>query len=205
MVKKIIATIEDIETLSQEAKRGNLKSESRLKQINKTLSKRANERMRELRRAGYQTAAYTRLEDFITSTYGANAKGLRTSFSDIESLQENVEAAIKFLNWQTSTISGEKTRRQNIINTMQNRGLDITPDIQEDFLRFLESDAWAEFKHIDSGERLEEAVNALQNGATINQLEELFEKYKREQLDVFEVMDQWQEVGVNENPFSTDD
>lgn len=187
-----VPTQQDIDKMYRRAAKGDHTALSELLHINRQLSRRANNRMADLRKAGFDTPALRRAEYYLQES-GVKGKGFRTGKKlDLDTVTENLEQVSQFLNFQTSTISGERKRRAAILNGLRDYGINIDKKDEQQFLSFLESDAWSEFKYISSGRILEEAAEKISAGASMQDLKDAYERYQSGELDIFEAWDVWE-------------
>lgn len=187
-----VPTQQEIDKMYRRAAKGDQTALSELLRINRQLSRRANNRMSDLRKAGFETAALRRAEYYLQES-GVKGKGFRTGKKlDLDTVTENLEQVSQFLNFQTSTISGERKRRADILNGLRDYGINIDKKDEQQFLDFLESDAWSEFKYISSGKILEEAAEKISAGASMQDLKDAYERYQSGELDIFEAWDAWE-------------
>lgn len=207
-----IPTTEYIQSLYNE---GNIEE---LRQINETLAKRTNERMRQLEKHDFDsTAAYQRAKSFIDkSTFSKNNRFSRSKNIDAEELVKQVKQEANFLRWQTSTVAGELKRRENIFASLTDKerrdpsnGKIIGPvidtpsegdldEFKKSFLDFLDNDAWEELKkHMYYSDILKDAGAAVASGASVEKLAEAINEYKggnREKGDLITIWDNWTNV-----------
>ena len=208
---KAIPTVQEIDSLYQNAINGDQAAIDQLGRLNQTMSKRANERMRDLERKDMATtAAYNRAKYWISEEYGGNyfKQNAKTSISfGVDEMVENLENASNFLRWQTSTAAGEKRRRKNIIESLEQSDADFfsslsdeteasITEIKNKLLDFFDTDAWADIRKSNEGGTnplVQEAVEALQNGALIGDLKRAFKDYqlKKTDTDQFQLWDAW--------------
>ena len=193
-----LPTTQDIDTLTRKAERGDFQAAKDLRENLTRLTRLANQRMRRLSAAGFGgTAAKTRAEYFLQEEFG------RTTFSaskqlTIDDASLMLERTVQFLRWQTSTISGEKKRREHILESLKDskKAGFVNPTNKEEFLNFLDSDAWKEFKLVSSRDFIKEAEEKVDSGARVEGLEKLFDDYLKkkdtnEEIDIFQVWDAW--------------
>ena len=155
------------------------------------LARRANQRLRALERAGYNTAAY-RLATFDTQDFNnSNRFSSRVRGRSDEDLQREYDSIVKFLGWKTSTVSGERKRRENIIKAFENKGLTI--DNPQEFLDFLASEIGQDMMAFDSGQVPGQVADALRRGRTLDELIYIYNNRDDDEssLDIF---DDWVEM-----------
>lgn len=158
------------------------------------LARRANQRLRALERAGYNTAAY-RLATFDTQDFNnSNRYSTRVRGRTDEDLQKEYDSIVKFLGWKTSTVSGEKKRRENIINAFEDKGITITNP--QEFLDFLASEIGQDMMAFDSGQTPGAVAEALRRGRTLDELLDMYNNRDDDEssLDVF---DEWMEMDIS--------
>ena len=116
MARKIsLPTMQQIEAI---AASGDVEQ---LRAINERLAKTANQRMRQLEKSGYEgTAAYKIAKDFIWQEADYTHGGVFSRSKDLkeDQLVEQIEKEVTFLRSKTSTVSGEKARRQKIFESL---------------------------------------------------------------------------------------
>lgn len=211
--RKSVPTIEQIRELYDA---GDFKA---LQSINETLAKRSNERLRQLEKYDYETAAYKRAQNFIKeSDFAKNKRFSRSKKMDIDSLYDQLKQESNFLRWQTSTIAGENKRREEIFKSLTEQRIDeatgdiINPAIdlptnmdtdvfKKKFLDFLDTNAWDELKkHIYSSNILNEAGEAISAGASIEDLKKAMTDYINNDTedDLLTIWDNWTRVATNE-------
>lgn len=206
----VIPTTEYIQSLYNEGKIDELRD------INETLAKRTNERMRQLEKHDFDsTAAYQRAKSFIDkSTYSKGNRFSRSKKIDAEELVKQVKQEANFLRWQTSTVAGEMKRREKIFDTLTSQQINPkTGEIEEpiidipsgadmdafkkSFLDFLDSNAWEELKkHMYYSDILRDAGAAVASGASVESLVEAIKDYTGgdRSKDLITIWDNWTKV-----------
>jgi len=191
MAKYQAISFEHIEDLAGRAAGGDNSALAELGRLNSKYGRAANERMRSLERKGLETGAYTRAVDDLGRARFSQAKT-----GDAETLLRSLEKVTKFLNYQTSTISGEMMRRSNILEGMERAGYNVGKD-KAAFLRFLDSDAWNEIRGMfGSKDAMQRVSDAMEQGANIDDLINSYEEFQAgesEAEDVLQVWDGWVE------------
>lgn len=205
-----VPTTEYIQSLYNEGKI------NELRQLNETLAKRTNERMRQLEKNDFDsTAAYQRAKSFIDkSAFSKNNRFSRSKKIDAEELVKQVKQEANFLRWQTSTVAGEMKRREKIFDTLTSQQInpktgeieepliDIPSDMDYDafkksFLDFLDSGAWDELKkHLYYHDILKDAGEAISKGASVESLVEAIKDYTGgdKTNDLINIWDNWTNV-----------
>lgn len=173
----------------------------KLRAINEQLAKRSNQRLTELEKHHYQSEAYKRATYYTSEveTTGKNDRFSRSKKMDIDDLYSQIKEEISFLNDDTSTISGEYERRvKKTFETLYENEIIDSPTIdkkkfEKQFNKFLESNAWKDIKKYNyySGV-LSDAAEAMQNGATLKDLEKAFDDYRNgEDTDIIQIWSEW--------------
>ena len=72
--------------------------------------------------------------------------------------------------------------------------VDIKPGGQKTFLRFLESDMFNELRRAGSTRFIQDAVEAINEGATIDQLQESYNKYLSKQTTLLDAFEEWVKI-----------
>lgn len=194
MPRAKVPTVQEINKLWRLHEGGDKAALKQLQNISASLAKRANERMRELRRRGCSsTAALTRAEYWIQNERGG-AKGFSESRKlSPDLLDEQLGVVISFLNWQTSTAPGEITRRENIITGL-NESDKVDTVVDERILDFLDSDAWSALKNLGSGEIIAAFYEMVNKGKSLQELIDIYNEYlEDEEMDLLDVLDKWKE------------
>lgn len=197
MPRKDVPSMEYITTLYES---GNLQE---LRSINETLAKRANWRLSDLENKGLDSsAAYTRATYYLSevSDYSSGDRFSRSKQMDIDSLYEQIKQESNFLRWQTSTVAGERERRERVFNTLEEKNLIEIPEnmdkdaFKDKFLRFLSDDAWTEIKkHLYHKDILNEAGEAIAAGASVQELSQAMTDYMTGETseDILTIWDNW--------------
>ena len=203
-------TYQDINDLIDRVEDGDQDAIAEARALSAKLSKRANVRLSALEEKGYtsgpayESAKYFLGEDLNRSKFSESKK------LSGEDLTRNLELVNEFLNNPTSTVSYESERRAGLTDMD-----DIIPDSftkkdKRTFQRFLASDAWKEYKstiYVRKNEKspsesakarqvLRGAAAAIERGASVRDLNNLYEQYA-DQTDpdysIFDVFEEWEE------------
>ncbi len=202
-----IPTTQQIESLYES---GNIAA---LTEMNEKLAKAANTRLGRLEKADLEgTAAYKRASYYLgeVSDYSSGNRFSRSKKMDIDSLYEQLKEESKFLRSQTSTVSGEKSRRDKIFDSLtQGRngkepavtipeGVDVD-EFKQKFLDFLDDDYWKEIKkNIYTKNILNEAGEAIAAGASLDDLKSALDDYMTKDIgDIDSIWEDW--ISVTEN------
>lgn len=203
MKKGYIPTSQEVDRLYQRATSGDAAALQELGDLNNKLAKRANERMRDLERQGVEgTAAYNRAkyyiqdQDFGTGVYFSQSRKL-----DPDDLLINIDNVSEYLRAETSTSAGERKRRKNISDSLENKGFfdDVAPedvnDTKKQLLDFFDTAAWEDIRKHNIGgtnELVSEAVEAIENGALLGDLKRAFKDFQRgADTDYIEIWENW--------------
>lgn len=207
-----IPTAQEIDALYQRAIDGDPDAESQIGQLNQTLAKRANSRMRYLENKGMQgTVAYNRAKYWLGEEYGGEyfkQNKVPSKFYGIDDMINNIEASAKFLRSQTSTAAGESKRRKNIIDALESSDYDFfggiesenpaqQNDVKRQLLDFFDTDAWEDIrKHNRGGTNpmVAEAIEAINNGAKLGDLKRAFKDFQMKtsaDRDYIDLWDEW--------------
>lgn len=205
-------TYQDINDLIDRVEDGDPEAIAEARALSAKLSKRANVRLSALEKKGYTSgSAYKSAKYFLGEDLN------RSKFSESkklsgEDLTRNLELVNEFLNNPTSRIGYESNRRAGLLNYD-----DLLPDgwtKNRTFRKFLESDAWEEYKktiYIHESKKDKTAAEsakarqvirgitgAIQKGASVKELEQLYEDYKNRTeggaKDIYSVFEQWESL-----------
>ena len=199
--KSNIPTVEEIENLAVEAV-GNPEKLQELGKLAEKLGRRANQNLRQLEKAGYESDAYK----YAKSKLGTDKP--RYSQAHTGSAAALAESAIQsatFLRLKTATVGGvrEKARPgfqklvEKAVKDLKQKDKYKKKDekkLERDMTKFLNSKAFEELKSLGS-DIIDATFEALERGANIDELLESYEKYSNGDLDEGEglltVWDNW--------------
>lgn len=191
-------SFDTIESLASRAAGGDSGALAELGRLNSKYGRAANQRARELEKRGLETGAYIRAQE---ETGKEKPRFSQAKTGDAESLVRSLEQTTKFLNYQTSMVSGEMLRRENIMKGMERAGYNVGSN-RDAFLRFLDSNAWTEIRGMfGSKDAMQRVSDALESGADIEDLilaYQDFEQGESEAEDILQVWDGWS----NEDDYS---
>lgn len=203
MKKGYIPTSQEVDRLYQRATSGDAAALQELGDLNNKLAKRANERMRDLERQGLEgTAAYNRAKYYIQDQdFGKGEYFSQSRKLDPDDLLMNIDNISEYLRAETSTSAGERRRRQNISDSLENKGFfdDVAPEdvnnTKKQLLDFFDTDAWEDIRKHNKGgtnEMVAEAVEAIENGALLGDLKRAFKDFQRgADTDYIEIWENW--------------
>lgn len=196
-----IPTIQEVQDIYNRAESGDPDAIRELGDLNNRLSKRANERMRDIERRDMGgTSAYNRAAYYL-GEQGRDYFSQSRKLSPDE-LMENIDQVSQYLRAETSTAAGEMRRREKIIDSLEQNHPDFFADLGEDIvetkrtlLEMFDSDVWSEIRKNNQGGTnviVAEAVDAIQAGANVNDLKRAFKAYKQgADTDLIELWDKW--------------
>lgn len=191
-------SFDSIESLANKAAGGDSGALAELGRLNSKYGRAANQRARELEKRGLETGAYIRAQE---ETGKAKPRFSQAKTGDAESLVRSLEQTTKFLNYQTSMVSGEMLRRENIMKGMERAGYNVGSN-RDAFLRFLDSNAWTEIRGMfGSKDAMQRVSDALESGADIEDLIHAYQEFEQgesEAEDILQVWDGW----TNEDNYS---
>ena len=181
-----------IEDLASRAAGGDTSALAELGRLNSKYGRAANQRARDLEKSGMvTTAAYERAQDV---TGREKPRFSQSKTGSAEDLLRKLEETTKFLNYQTSSVSGELKRRENVLKGLEDKGYDVGAN-RKAFLNFLNSDAWNEFRTIlGSGDAMKEISDNIKAGASIQTLMDAYNKFTERESsaeDLLQVWDGW--------------
>lgn len=203
MKKGYIPTSQEVDRLYQRATSGDVAALQELGDFNNKLAKRANERMRDIERQGLEgTAAYNRAKYYIQDQdFGKGEYFSQSRKLDPDDLLMNIDNVSEYLRAETSTSAGERRRRQNISDSLENKGFfdDVASEdvnnTKKQLLDFFDTDAWEDIRKHNKGgtnEMVAEAVEAIENGALLGDLKRAFKDFQRgADTDYIEIWENW--------------
>lgn len=200
MAKSIKWTPDDIKALRMQATKGSQEALAELKTINREVAKVANVRLGRLEKAGHDIWAYKKAQTYIENI-GANKKTGKIRFPEgamagnARDLENNIQAAIEFVNAKTSTLTGYNAVRSAKIKVFNDMDIYFDSVVEEDdFLRFLGNDEIQQIlkagSEHDSAQIVEKIKNGIKGGFTYQGIKEMFDKLnKGEQITLDGVTD----------------
>lgn len=178
-------------------------------QLSAQLAKRANVRLKALEDSSFTSFQYRKTKYQLNEEFG------RQKFSESKKLTgdelvKQLEMVNEFLNAeQQTTISAIRSEMEEKTERSLRKAGIIPEDMKEANVRelhkFLKSDAWKEIKASQFGTEggtggyLVAAIDAIEDGAKVRDLERMYREYKGmmddgEDISIFEVMEGWLEV-----------
>ena len=185
-------------------------------QLSAQLAKRANVRLKALEDSSFTSFQYRKTKYQLNEEFG------REKFSESKKLTgdelvEQLEMVNEFLNAeQQTTISAIRAEKEEKTEQSLRQAGIIPEDMKEakvrELHRFLKSDAWKEIKASQTGTEggtggyLVSAIDAIENGAKVRDLEKMYrdfndmmedsdeKKTAKKDISVFDIMEGWLEV-----------
>ena len=206
--RKPIITKEEIDRLYES---GDIEA---LRAHNETYAKRSNERLASLEKSDLETSAYNRAVDWlqVESDFSSGTRFSRSKKMDIDDLRNQLIQETDFLRSQTSTVAGEKQRREKIFNSMINSEVlsidlgdesdaDAYKQAKESFMRFLDEDVFNELvKTFKPTDIINLGAEAIQNNQDPEALQNAYEEYiagEAEDTDILTIFETWAGAGLH--------
>ena len=155
-----------------------VKAEKRIREEYEKAANAANKRMQRLEEQGLDVSspAYQQAQYFLGETMGRDrfSRSKKMKFAD---MMEQYEEILKFLNDETSTVTGEKRRRSGVDKLMPA----ASKKEKNAMMRFLSSKAFEELKKVMGTDIVRRGADAIEQGAKVSDLTKLFKDFlKRE-------------------------
>lgn len=192
MARRAIPTQPQLRNLEYRAGRGDAAAEAELRSLARTMAKRANQRMVELEKAGYETAALNRAQYWLNEIRGRNRYRENVKTLDMDILMDELEKSTQFLRWQTSTVAGETRRRKKILSALKGKGIEIKNE--KIFLEFLDSDIWNEFKKYIGTDLQRIAGEVLETQEDLDNLKQMFNRYQEGRIGAVEFIRKMEDI-----------
>lgn len=192
MARRAIPTQQQLRNLEYRAGRGDAAAEAELRSLARSMAKRANQRMVELEKAGYETAALNRAQYWLNEIRGRNRYRENVKTLDMDILMDELEKSTQFLRWQTSTVAGENRRRKKILAALEDKGIEIKNE--KIFLEFLDSDMWNEFKKYIGTDLQRIAGEVLETQEDLDNLKQMFKRYQEGRIGAVEFIRQMEGI-----------
>lgn len=192
MARRAIPTQQQLRSLEYRAGRGDAAAEAELRDLARTMAKRANQRMVELEKAGYETAALNRAQYWLNEIRGRNRYRENVKTLDMDTLMDELEKSTQFLRWQTSTAAGENRRRKKILSALEDKGIEIKNE--KIFLEFLDSDIWNEFKKYIGTDLQRITGEVLETQEDLDNLKQMFKRYQEGRIGAVEFIRQMEDI-----------
>lgn len=192
MARRAIPTQQQLRNLEYRAGRGDAAAEVELRALARTMAKRANQRMVELEKAGYETAALNRAQYWLNEIRGRNRYREHVKTMPLDTLMDELEKSTQFLRWQTSTVGGENKRRKKILDALKDKGIEVKNE--KIFLEFLDSDIWNEFKKYIGTDLQLIAGDVLETQEDLDNLKQMFKRYQEGRIGAVEFIRQMENI-----------
>lgn len=192
MARRAIPTQQQLRNLEYRAGRGDAAAEAELRSLARSMAKRANQRMVELEKAGYETAALNRAQYWLNEIRGRNRYRENVKTLDMDILMDELEKSSQFLRWQTSTVAGENRRRKKILDALKDNGIEVKNE--KIFLEFLDSDIWNEFKKYIGTDLQRIAGEVLETQEDLDNLKQMFKRYQEGRIGAVEFIRQMENI-----------
>lgn len=192
MARRAIPTQQQLRNLEYRAGRGDAAAEAELRALARTMAKRANQRMVELEKAGYETAALNRAQYWLNEIRGRNRYREHVKTMPLDTLMDELEKSTQFLRWQTSSVGGENKRRKKILDALKDKGIEVKNG--KIFLEFLDSDIWNEFKKYIGTDLQRIAGEVLETQEDLDNLKQMFKRYQECRIGAVEFIRQMENI-----------
>lgn len=153
-----------------------------------------NARMYRLEKEGFGDVFGTtaKVKEFALEHYGKEtlSKSKTALRFDDELLKEQLLLTSKFLRART-TIIGAAERAKGVAQVLR---LDVEEGQERDVLRFLESDMFNELRRLGSARVIQDAVEAIKQGASIEDLNKSYQNYLNKQTTLLESFESWAQI-----------
>ena len=181
-----IPSRQKIDRLYKRVESGDKAAERELKDMSRTLARRANDRLKALNKAQLNPPSKKRFEYYLQSQLGRETVPLNPD-------RDTLEALTTYLRFKTSTVRGIKKEYYGQMKWVEKEfGIKIKD--KSAYLEFLDTDLARELWKVDSREIAFEAAQAVNKGASIDDLKSLLVDYLSGDKDLFEVWDEWTKV-----------
>ena len=185
-ITKIRRILRNVDTMSED-------QYNELMRLTLAEGKRINQNMRSMRRQNVTGEIYDRTMQFLESMNRNTFPERAGAIDDIDDLLNYAEEIASNGNAKTLTLRGERAYRRSLNRMLMRGNVDVSERNIKAFEQFLSSDLWGIMKKYDSS-RIYEAADAIEEGATLNDLNELWNRYEEGELDALDVFDEWTKV-----------
>lgn len=192
-----LPSLEEVEDLGMRAASGNNEAFDELGQLAEKLGRRANQRMRELEKAGKTGDAYRRIQESL----GGKTRFSQSRTGNVEDIVDRIHQSMSALARKESTLGGIREVDSQTVQSLYDRfGIDkeVTRADVDKFNRFVESDLWNDFKKVrgGSGGVLEQFTQRLADETQdVDDLIQAFEDWgaaeEDQKPDVFSAVGDW--------------
>lgn len=140
MAKTKLLTIDEIERLNKQAKKGSEGAIEALRKYNREISRLANQRLARLEKAELDYYAYDRAVAFTESEYGGSR--FRYDYISLPSTRDVYDQVLEvqtFLESESSTVRGQRNIQRQRLQSFRDMGVPIpkNPQAERAFINFL--------------------------------------------------------------------
>lgn len=185
-IKEIRRLLRTTDTMSED-------QYNKLMRLTLAEGKRINQNMRTMSRQNVTGEIYDRTMQFLESMQRNTFPERPGAIHDIDDLLNYAEEISSIGNAKTLTLRGERAHRKSLKRMSMRGNVDISEANIKTFEQFLSSDLWGLIKKYDSS-RIYEAADAIEQGADMDDLQELWNRYEEGELDALDVFDEWTKV-----------
>ena len=185
-ITEIRRILRNVDTMSEE-------QYNELMRLTLAEGKRINQNMRAMRKQNVTGEIYDRTMQFLESMQRNTFPERAGAIDDIDELLNYAEEIASNGNAKTLTLRGERAYRRSINRMLMKGNTNISESNIKAFEQFLSSDLWGLMRKYDSS-RIYEAADAIEEGATMDDLDELWQRYEEGELDALDVFDEWTKV-----------
>lgn len=155
-------------------------SEEQQQQIYYTLAKRANQRFRDIAKAGQTSGAVNKAKKNLEENQGRSTFKQSKNLTGIE-LKENLRMLEEFYKSRTATVKGIKSLEQEHIEIFKEKGIEIKD--KKKFFQFLSSQQFKTLsKYADSDQIIEDFATATRDGFSIDEIMQGYEEFLNSEM-----------------------
>jgi hypothetical protein len=169
-------------------------SEEQQQQIYYTLAKRANQRMRDINKAGYKSGASKKAKLFTEKNYGRETFKQSKKLKGFE-LKENLKALETFYKSKSASAKGIKILRKERIKMFRDKGFDIKN--VDKFFDFLSSQQFKSLSmRVDSNQVVSDFTQANDEGFSPEQITKQYDEFLNSDMTFEQVEERRSQGGV---------
>lgn len=186
-------TYQDLFELYEDAIAGHADAERDFREGVRLLAKRANRQMARMEKSQVKTESYKAAKDFLNITR-LNTFSERTKTKNLNDLLAQAKAASAYV--QSKTYSLTRAKYQKAITWAEKIGIDVRDSrTAKNLTRFLESDAWNEYKkewYVRGSGELTDIAERIASGETnVSDILKAFKDFENKELDIIELQAAW--------------
>jgi len=191
-------TMQYFDDLQERAEDGDGRAEEEYRKKAAALAKKVNRQIREFEALGRTSAAFQRVEYFLSQERGSERFSERTKTKNLRDLAEDVEQMMIFASSEGYSL---KTAKEEEEQVEKNKGalhaaLGEVPDEQIEFIinDMFKTEAWKEFRkmHGKATDLIQQAADAFKRGRTADDLKDAYEEFQnRQDDDDFDITKAW--------------